>query len=323
LDRRIVYVNDLYIQDGYHKFDRHRTPQAYMDILGYFSSTYETCLTNINEDDIVIFQTPTFDELKKLKILKEVQMNNDTFIQQEACIFDWYEWTAEEQRLYVEILEDCNAFMYHNEHDKKLMSLYTDKFLFFPGCTNKIYDVDRNINDGDYISIPCPVKRYQRGMTSHKLVNDVLGNDEKIISMKYNVPKEAGDRLLSFPDSYQIGNIENASFMDVESWNGFIHGSKFGLDINRDFSCGNVVMEYASLGVPLIGNIELDCQRIIYPNTSFEYTDYDNIKKCVKKLNQDGEFYKEVSLFARNMVEKKYHSSVVTKNFIKNMEEYV
>ena len=97
--------------------------------------------------------------------------------------------------------------------------------------------------------------------------------------------------------------------------------SKFGLDINRDFSCGNVVMEYASLSVPLIGNIKLDCQRIIYPNTSFEHTDYDNIKKCVKRLNEDRDFYKEVSSHARTKVEEKYHSSVVTKNFIKDLKE--
>ena len=323
LDRRIIYVNDLYIQDGYHKFDRHRTPQAYMDILRYFSSTYENCLNHIKPDDILIFQSPTFDELKKLKIIRQVVETNDVFIQQEASIFDWYEWTAEEQRLYVEVLERCSAFMYHNEHDRELMSLYTDKFLFFPGCTNKIYDTDRNIDDGSYISIPCPVKRYQRGMTSHKLVYDVLGGKERIISMKYNVPKEAGDRLLSFPDSYKIGDMENTSFMRVEDWNAFLHGSKFGLDINREFSCGNVVMEYASLAVPLIGNIKLDCQRIIYPYTSFEYTDYGNIKKCIRKLNEDGDFYKEVSLYARNMVEEKYHSSVVTKNFINDLEKFV
>ena len=47
--------------------------------------------------------------------------------------------------------------------------------------------------------------------------------------------------------------------------------------LHINFSGGNVCIEYATLGTPLVGNINLDYQRNLFPDISFEYNDTENI----------------------------------------------
>ena len=103
--------------------------------------------------------------------------------------------------------------------------------------------------------------------------------------MTYKRPTQAGDKLLSFPDNYKLDRIQHLDYMSKDKWKEFIYGSKFGIDMNRDFSGGNVCIEYAALGTPLVGNINLDYQRNLFPDISFEFNDTENIKKAIKTLN--------------------------------------
>jgi hypothetical protein len=246
------------------------------------------------------------------------------FINQETNIFDWFDWDGDAQALYIECLRKCKAFCYHNEYDRNVMAVFTDNFIKYPGCVNLFHDQFKEYGSGEYIAIAGPFKRYQRGMIAHKLVTDIVPDTIEIRSMLYNRPPEGtGITSLSFPDSYRIGNIQLQPFMNVDAWISYVYNSKFGIDIQRDFSCGNNCIEFASLGVPLIGNIQLDCQREIYPLTSFEFNDYTSIKQCITQLINDKDFYEQVSRLAIENVMSKYNSSTVVSNFKLTVEDYL
>lgn len=315
---KTIYVSELGYPDGYQELEPSRLPQAYISNLRWFMSSYKTLDSNVEPGDVLIFQTPTDNELANLKKITEYIDNHKTLITQESCIYDWQEWPAKEQELYVNILSKCTAFMYHSEYDRRMMSVYTDKFIKYPGCTNVFYKIDK-AHEG-HISIPSPIKRYQTGLVSHALVADSLP-DAKIYAMSYRRPMQAGSKLLTFPDTYNYKHIETLPFMSKEDWFGFVYNSKFGVDIHRNFSGGNVCLEYASLGTPLIGNIELDCQRDLFPLTSFDYTDYDNIRKAIRRLDSDAEFHKEVSEYALTKVQELYSSDKITKDFEQDLEK--
>lgn len=321
----IYYVNDLEMPEGYYRFERHRTPHAYMELGPWFSVRWSQ-IDNIikGENNIIIIQTPTHDELNKLKKLRQLVDHNKVFINQESFIFDWFDWPATEQKLYIECLERCTAFCYHNEHDKEVMKVFTNAFIKYPGCVN-LFAVEeyKSFEEGQHISIAGPFKRYQRGMIVHKLVQDTIQDTFPIKAMKYNRPAEGTGKTLSFPDSYYLGNMQLTNFMPVSDWINYIYNTKFGIDIQRDFSCGNNCIEFASLGVPLIGNIQLDCQKDIYPDLSFEYTDYEGIKKAIKHLHEDKFFYEEVSKKALQNVKSKYESSEVVTNFMNNLKLFL
>ena len=111
--------------------------------------------------------------------------------------------------------------------------------------------------------------------------------------------------------------------MNVDQWLGFIYSSKFGIDIHREFSGGNVSLEFGSLATPLIGNIHLDTQRDIFPDLSFEFTDYKSIKNAIKLLVNDKDFYEEVSKKALSNTKEKYNSELITSNFNKELTQFL
>jgi hypothetical protein len=139
--------------------------------------------------------------------------------------------------------------------------------------------------------------------------------------MQYLYPEQKYN--LAFPDKYEIGNIEILPRMIFDEWIGVISGSKFGVDIHREFSGGNVSLEFGALGVPLIGNILLDTQRDIFPDISFEYKDYDNIKKSIILLCNDKDFYEEISAKALKNTQEIYNSTKIVEDFRKEFIKFI
>jgi len=310
--KRVFYINELNYPDGVHRFDKHRLPQAYMDHLGWFSVSYNTFASRVSgPDDILIFQTPTSDELLKLQTIVPFLDSNVVLITQESSIFDWFDWHAEEQQLYISILAKAKAFMYHSHFDMEIMKAFCSTFIKYPGCTNLVIDTPKQFQDGLYALIPNPIKRFQRGMITHKLVVDTV-KDMPIYSMRYNPPQ---NYQLSFPEAYTLPGIQLIDRLPSDQWMQLVYGAKFGVDINREFSGGNCSLEFGSLGVPLIGNEQLDTQRDIFPDISFEFSDYTGIKQAIHRLNTDEDFYMEVSYKALQNIKTHYSSEIVTRNF--------
>ena len=314
---KIYYINELGFSKGNHKFDLHRLPQAYIEYFSWITVSWGE-IDEIPKNSIIFVQTPCNNEIVKLKKLLTIIDHNTVFINQESNIFDWFEWDAQTQQLYIECLSKCKAFCYHNEHDKKVMEIFCSNFIKYSGCTNIIIETPKNFNDGQYVIVPNPIKRYQRGMISHKIASDNI-KDIPIYSMSYKRP--ITNELLSFPDEYKLPNIELKNRTDVNGWLNLIYNSKFGIDIHREFSGGNCVLEFGSLATPLIGNINLDTQRDIFPDLSFEFNDYSNIKKAINLLLNDKDFYNEVSLKALNNTKEKYNSKLIVNKFNQDLNK--
>lgn len=309
--QNVYYVNELGYPKGYHTFDLHRLPQAYIEYFPWMTVCWAE-LNSIPPNSIIFVQTPCEDEADKLSKLLSVIDRHTVFINQESNIFDWFDWDAHTQQLYIECLSKCKAFCYHNEHDKKVMEVFVSNLISYPGCTNSTVDTSKEFNSGNYVVIPNPIKRYQRGMISHKIASDTI-EDIPVYAMAYSRPST--NELLAFPDRYKLPNIELKARMEISKWFEFIYNAKFGIDIHREFSGGNCSLEFGSLGVPLIGNGNLDVQRDLFPDLSFEYNDYSSIKNAIALLLKDKDFYEDISKKALNNVKEKYNSRTVVEKF--------
>ena len=139
--------------------------------------------------------------------------------------------------------------------------------------------------------------------------------------MTYNFPSQPHN--LAFPGKYQIGNIKLLPRVNFNDWMGVVNGAKFGVDIHREFSGGNVSLEFGALGVPLVGNINLDTQKDIFPDLSFDYKDYENIKKSIILLANDKDFYEEVSAKALKNTQELYNSTKIVGEFKKEFIKFI
>jgi hypothetical protein len=318
--KSIYYINELGFSPGNHQFDLHRLPQAYIELFPWYCLGWENINQIQGENNIIIVQSPCSDELNKLNKLLSIIDNNTVFINQESNIFDWFDWDGPTQQAYIECLSKCKAFCYHSEFDKEVMKIFTNNFIKYSGCINIAVDQPKKFEDGKYVVIPNPIKRYQRGMISHKIAQSFI-KDIPVYSMAYNRPQT--NELLAFPDAYELEGITLSNRMNLNEWLQFIYSSKFGIDIHREFSGGNVSLEFGSLGVPLIGNINLDTQRDIFPDLSFEFNNYDGIKNAINLLLNDKDFFEEVSNKALTNTKEKYNSQTVVENFKQEINKFL
>ena len=316
MNQKVYYINELGYSSGIHHFDKHRLPQGYIDLLSWHSLGWNYLNEIQGENNIIIIQTPCNNELEKLQLVLPLLDKHKIFITQESNIYDWFDWGGKEQELYIQILSKCSGFLYHSEHDKKVMEIFISNFVKYPGCSNLFIDQPKSFKTGKYIIVASPLKGYQRGMISHKLAVDTIKHIP-IYALQYTRPPQihTSKMFIPRPDVYNLEGINLIDRMNVDQWLGFIHNSKFGIDIHREFSGGNVSLEFGSLAAPLVGNINLDTQKNIFPDLSFDYKDYNNIKKSIKMLNEDKDFYEEVSKKALVNVKEKYNSKLITSTF--------
>jgi hypothetical protein len=326
MNKIIYYINELHFPNGYHGFPHHRLPQAYMELFPWYSLNWESLNEIKGKGNIVFVQTPVSNELTKLKLLQPLLEDNYIFINQESNIFDWFDWDADTQELYIDILSKCTAFCYHSNYDATVMKIFTQNLIKYSGCTNFFVEKPKKFEQGEYVIVPSPLKGYQRGMISHVLASDNVKN-LPIYSTKYTRPKNGNIPMDSIfiprPDLYKREGIQIVDRMNVDEWYNFIYNSKFGIDIHREFSGGNCSLEFGSLGVPLIGNINLDTQRDIFPDLSFEFNDYDGIKKAIDLLSNDKDFFEEVSNKALVNTKEKYNSQTIVENFKKEVNKFL
>jgi hypothetical protein len=314
---KIFYISDWDVNPGFYKFDRHRFPQAYIELAPWYILNWRDIPYEIKgNNNTIIFNTPVHDELNKLNIIDSLIENNKVYIVQEGTAWDWCDWPAKEQELYIKILSKSKGFLYSNEYDKKMMRAFVDNFIKVPPCSNHFLENARD-HLGEFVFLVNPSKRYQRGMLSHKLVYDSVPKDIPVYTVVYNRPKLFNE-LLSFPDAYKMPGFKQIDYMPHDEFMSTVYNSRFGVDICRDFTAGTISIDFASLSVPLVGNIELDPQREIFPDTSFEWSDYDNIKKCIHLLSVDDDFCKEVGEKALKNAKEKYSSNIIIEQYIKD-----
>lgn len=314
LNKKTYYISDWDITPGTYQFENHRYPQAYIELFPWHILNFKDIKQEITgSNNTIIANTPVHNEFIKLQQIYELVNDNDVFVGIEGAVWDWTEWPAREQELYIKILDKSAGVLYSNECDKKMMEIFASKFIQAPPCTNQFLETPREIT-GRYVFIVNPSKRYQRGMISHKLVHDTVNTSIPVYTMKYQRP--ATSELLSFPDSYTMPGFTQLDYMSHDKFLEVAYNSKFGIDIHRDYSAGTIAVNFGSIGVPLIGNIELDAQREIFPDTSFVWNDYNAIKKCIRLLCDDIEFSREVSKKALENTKNKYASQIVVNKFI-------
>jgi hypothetical protein len=313
--KKHYYITDWNIVPGHYAYDKHRFPQAYIELAPWYILNWKD-INNVikGTGNIIIANTPVHDELNKLHLIDNLMKDNEVYLVQEGTTWDWFDWPAPEQELYVKLLANTKGFLYSNEYDRKALSVFTSNFIKVPACTNSFVE-DVREKPGEYVFIVNPNKRYQRGMISHKLVYDTVPKDIPVYTMAYNRPKNFNE-LLAFPDSYTMPGFHLLPYMKHDEFLSTVYNCKFGVDINRDFSAGQLAVDFASLGVPLVGNIESDPQRTLYPSTSFEWNDYDNIKKCMLQLATDIEFNQEVGKKALKNAKEYYLSTKVVSKYI-------
>ena len=119
-----------------------------------------------------------------------------------------------------------------------------------------------------------------------------------------------------------LEEITHLPYMQWNQWITELSKFKYAVHLNPNTIGGTFYLNCAYLGIPCIGNINTNTQRLNFPDLSVQPDDLQKAKKLIWRLKEDKDFYKHVSTEARinynkYFSEKQYKS--IWQNIIKTV----
>lgn len=113
----------------------------------------------------------------------------------------------------------------------------------------------------------------------------------------------------------QIQEINHLPYLTWTQWITELNKFKIAVHLNPNSIGGTFSLNCAYLGVPCIGNINSNTQRICFPDISVRPDDIKSAKYLIKRLDEDSDFYKEISEKALRLYKENFSENVYTKTW--------
>jgi hypothetical protein len=113
----------------------------------------------------------------------------------------------------------------------------------------------------------------------------------------------------------QIPNLNVLPRMIWIDWMKSLSSFKYAVHMMPTIAAGTFSLNCAYFGIPCIGNVDVDTQRICFPELSFRPENVNDARLAFKKLNEDENFYTKCKEYSNI----KYKENFSIYNFIKKL----
>ena len=214
--------------------------------------------------------------------------NKKIYYIQEGPHWLWNDYDITDQIQFYNFISECDGIYAHNEHDTKYYKG------MFPHIDVKI--------------IPT--------LMIEKLIKNIVGAPENKVIIGGNFARWYGG-FESYVVASEFGlpiwvqtshamrenenKIENLNHLPRVSWIDWIKQLstfKYAVHLMPTVAAGTFSLNCAYFGIPTIGNIEVDTQRLCHPHLSVDINDIFTARILAKRLREDENFYQECSSIA-------------------------
>jgi len=265
------------------------------------------------------FTEPNF--IHYLPIIKK-NFNIKVGFFQEGPIYDWQDWSQKEQSLWIKSMKLIDIYFCSNQMDIPYYESYVKynvpvKWLKSPIHLERIKSL-----------IPSDIKKegvvvggtnciWYNGQTSLKIAD--------ILKEKIYIPRMG--RMKEDEQLYNNINIRSKvvtlPYLTFDEWLYNLNKCKFGVHMMAQVAAGSFHTNCAALGIPCVGNAEIDPQRLLFPDLSIHlYRDIKKGRELLVKLHFEKSFYEEVVSKALNNV-KAWDIKVVEKELKEMIGEVI
>ncbi len=201
---------------------------------------------------------------------------------------------------YYNLISECDSIFCHNQQDKKYYSgMFPDKQVnIIPSLMIETLIHSIKPNKEDLAIIGGNFSRWYGGFESYN------------VAQEFNVPVWAQDSHSKREHEDQLENINHFPRLMWNQWMQELSKFKYAVHLMPTVAAGTFSLNCAYFGIPCIGNINVDTQRICHPELSVDVYDIENAKKLAKKLKEDKYFYKECSVTAEIAYNQHYHKDI-------------
>lgn len=232
------------------------------------------------------------------------QKNSKVVYIQEGPGWWWEDYTLQEQIYHARILAESDVIFCHNESDRKYYAHYGKPLFVMNSLIIEEMVKDITPNPQNKVILGGNFCRWYGGMKSF-MVSQVFNNWEVWAPSMHN--RQPGEEAL----------VRHLPYLSWINWMQTLSTFKVGIHMMPTAAAGTFSLNCAYLGVPVIGNKEVDTQAYCHSQTS---VDVDNVVEAMataERLFTDASFYRECSEAARTKARELF----IKEPWLKRMEE--
>lgn len=233
---------------------------------------------------------------------------------QEGASWYFQELHIGETFLYYDIMVNADFFLAHNIKDL----MYYQSLLEKKGYINPTLMIEDSIKDISNVE--------REGVIIGGNIGHYYGGFNSLVVGLHIADKVYAPQMGRMkPEERSITQIEHLPYTEWVDWINNLNKFKYAVHMNPNTIAGTFNLNCAYLGIPCIGNIDADTQRMCFPELSIDSEDIIGAKMLLEKLRDDKDFYQEISETAKDNY-KRYFSEEAYKvnwnNILKQQFDY-
>lgn len=184
------------------------------------------------------------------------------------------------------IMSNASFFLSHNERDLR----YYKGLLGIPGHVNRSLLLEDNISD-------IKSKSIERSgvIIGGNFVSWYRGLDSFILAQKISDTVHAPSMGRKQNSEQSVEGLKHLPYLEWSDWMKELNKFKYAVHMMDTPAAGTFSLNCAYLGIPCVGSIFVDTQRLCFPEISVDPYDMESASKLVDRLRDDEEFYTHVS----------------------------
>ena len=196
-----------------------------------------------------------------------------------------------------------------NEYDKKyLKGLYPTKQI----------DIIRSVMDPEILNNIQPLPKTEKAIIAGPCTSEYLGFNNNLIfqmlGIEVDIPPMGESRMPK--DSINMAEPIGANYLPYRMWKEWMEHLpqyRYGMFMVSAIGAATFPLNCGYFGIPCIGDNRADTQKLLFPDLSVDYLDYEKALMLAKKLKSDSVFYTDVSQKSKELYNKYFSKEIFLK----------
>jgi hypothetical protein len=253
---------------------------------------------SLNSEGIALNDQPNrFSQLYTLPFVEHLKSQNKkvAFVQEGPS---WYvnDFSILDQFNFYNQLAECDVIFAHNSNDMKWYSGW------FPG--KKVTTMPTLMIE-ELIQSISPITE-NKAIIGGGFCRWYGGFQSYLCATEFEVPIYVQTSHASQPGEDQVPNLNILPRLVWVEWIKALSSFKYAVHLMPTAAAGTFNLNCAYFGIPCIGNIEVDTQKLCHPSLSVQVYDINTARQLAQLLKEDPVFYKKCSEEAKNNYRKYY-----------------
>ena len=211
---------------------------------------------------------------------------------------------------FYNIMLNADFILAHNDRDKE----------YYEGLLNKKCYINPTLMIEDSIK-DIPLVEKKDTIIGGNLRRWYGGFNSLIVAQEFNTEIWAPQMGRMHKEETQLEDLNHLPYMEWTDWMVALNNFKYAIHLNPNSIGGTFSLNCGYLGLPCIGNIHSNTQRLCFPNLSIEPDNLKKAKELANKLRLDKDFYLHCSNKAKELYNKHFSEESYNKTWQKILNQ--